>query len=171
MSAEDGLRSEVGSVAVPFGMCTEPSNVQAGGHSCPYRMKCLGCSHFRTDPSYLPELNEYLTQLLVSKERLESVGSAVEPWARRSAMPSDEEINRVRYLIRRCETSLDALSQDERRGIEACIAQVRTGRGRTAHAIPLHLLGSVRSQDPGVLPETAARLRRFTESTSIGAVR
>lgn len=171
MRAEDGLRSEVGSVAVPFGMCTEPSNVQAGGHSCPYRMKCLGCSHFRTDPSYLPELNEYLTQLLVSKERLQSAGSAVEPWARRSAMPSDEEINRVRHLIRRCEISLDALSEDERRNIDACIAQVRTGRGRTAHSIPLQLLGSVRSQDPGVFPGTAARLRRFAEPTSIGAVR
>lgn len=60
------------------------------------RRRCLGCSHFRTDPSYLPELNEYLTQLLVSKERLQRPGSAVEPWARRSAMPSDEEITCTR---------------------------------------------------------------------------
>jgi hypothetical protein len=84
LESEDGLRSQVGSVAVPFGMCTEPSNVQAGGHSCPYRMRCLGCNHFRTDPSYLPELGEYLTQLLVSKERLHAAGDQIEPWAFRS---------------------------------------------------------------------------------------
>jgi len=35
-----GMR--VGAVAVPFGACTEPSNVSAGGHGCPFRFRCLG---------------------------------------------------------------------------------------------------------------------------------
>jgi hypothetical protein len=35
--------------AEPFGTCSEPSNVQAGGNACPYRFRCAGCDHFRTD--------------------------------------------------------------------------------------------------------------------------
>ena len=35
-------RLAVGQVAVPFGMCSEPSNVTAGGGACPFRFRCLG---------------------------------------------------------------------------------------------------------------------------------
>ena len=49
-------RYAVGEVAVPYGTCTEPSNVQAGGGACPVRFRCAGCDHFRTDVSYLPDL-------------------------------------------------------------------------------------------------------------------
>ncbi|MDJ0384532.1 hypothetical protein [Streptomyces sp. G-G2] len=38
----EGLRMRVGQVAVPFGICAEPSNVKAGGHACPFRFRCLG---------------------------------------------------------------------------------------------------------------------------------
>lgn len=41
-------RRSVGEVAVPFGVCAEPSNVKAGGGSCPFRFRCAGCDHFRT---------------------------------------------------------------------------------------------------------------------------
>ena len=44
-------RYAVGDVAVPYGRCTEPSNVQAGGGACPVRFRCAGCDHFRTDVS------------------------------------------------------------------------------------------------------------------------
>ena len=40
-------RYAVGSVAVPYGTCTEPANVQAGGGACPIRFRCAGCDHFR----------------------------------------------------------------------------------------------------------------------------
>src|SRR6266540_4090756 len=108
-------RLAVGQVAVPFGICTEPSNVQAGGHACPFRFRCLGCGHFRSDPSYLPELRGYLDMLLRNRER---VRAAVEldDWARAEAMPSDEEISRVRALIGRVETDLE-LSEQERRQV------------------------------------------------------
>jgi integrase len=53
-------RRSVGQVAVPFGVCAEPSNVQAGGNACPSRFRCAGCDHFRTDISYLPDLQAYL---------------------------------------------------------------------------------------------------------------
>jgi integrase len=63
-------RRAVGEVAVPFGVCAEPSNVQAGGGACPYRFRCAGCDHFRTDVSYLPDLHAYLDDLLRTRERL-----------------------------------------------------------------------------------------------------
>jgi len=49
-------RRAVGEVAVAFGVCAEPSNVKAGGCACPFRFRCAGCDHFRTDVSYLPDL-------------------------------------------------------------------------------------------------------------------
>ena len=42
-------RYAVGEVAVPYGTCTEPTNVQAGGGACPVRFRCAGCDHFRTN--------------------------------------------------------------------------------------------------------------------------
>lgn len=39
-------RYAVGEVAVPYGRCGEPSNVQAGGGACPVRFRCAGCSMF-----------------------------------------------------------------------------------------------------------------------------
>ena len=63
-------RYAVGEVAVPYGSCTEPSNVQAGGGACPVRFRCAGCDHFRTDVSYLPDLTAYLDDLLRTRERL-----------------------------------------------------------------------------------------------------
>ncbi|MFD9585251.1 hypothetical protein ACFWBM_11260 [Streptomyces sp. NPDC059980] len=45
-------------VAVPFGGCTEPTNVKAGGHSCPTRFQCSGCAPYRPGPSYLPAIDE-----------------------------------------------------------------------------------------------------------------
>jgi hypothetical protein len=50
-------RRAVGEVAVPFGVCAEPSNVKPGGGACPFRFRCAGCDHFRTDVSYLPDLH------------------------------------------------------------------------------------------------------------------
>jgi hypothetical protein len=63
-------RMRIGQVAVPFGTCVEPSNVKAHGHACPFRFRCLGCDHFRTDPSYLPDLRTYLDKLLHDRERV-----------------------------------------------------------------------------------------------------
>ena len=40
---DEHARYAVGSVAVPYGTCTEPSNVAAGGNDCPLRFRCAGC--------------------------------------------------------------------------------------------------------------------------------
>ncbi|MCA1700690.1 MAG: tyrosine-type recombinase/integrase, partial [Actinobacteria bacterium] len=63
-------RYAVGEVAVPYGGCTEPSNVKAGGGACPFRFRCVGCDHFRTDVSYLPDLQAYVDDLLRNRERV-----------------------------------------------------------------------------------------------------
>jgi hypothetical protein len=58
------VRRAVGEVATPYGMCREPTNVAAGGHACPLRFLCLGCEHFSTEVSYLPDLQAHLADLL-----------------------------------------------------------------------------------------------------------
>ncbi|GAB7109772.1 hypothetical protein JCM4814A_80870 [Streptomyces phaeofaciens JCM 4814] len=50
-------------------MCTEPSDVAAGGHDFPVRSRRMGCGRFRTDVSYLPDLESYVAELLSSRER------------------------------------------------------------------------------------------------------
>jgi integrase len=124
-------RLAVGQVAVPFGACSEPSNVQAGGGACPFRFRCLGCGHFRSDPSYLPELRDYLDTLLRTSERVRSA-CHLEEWARTDAMPSEEEITRLRQLIRRAEGDLDQLSDADRNQITQAIETVRAMR-RNVH--------------------------------------
>jgi integrase len=72
----DGIRRGVGTVAVPFGGCTEPSNVSAGGHACPVRYQCHGCSFFTVDPSYLPELDRHIAALKVNAAEARQMGQA-----------------------------------------------------------------------------------------------
>ena len=95
-----------------FGRCSEPSNVSAGGGQCPLRFRCLGCEHFSTDVSYLPELRGYLDDLLRTRERLQAMATA-DDWAKREAMPSEEEIARLRRLIRRVSENLESLTPGE----------------------------------------------------------
>ncbi len=111
-------------------MCREPSNVAAGGHACPLRFRCLGCEHYATDVSYLPDLQAHLSDLLRSRERLMSAFEA-DDWARAQAMPSDHEISRVRRLIDRVSADLNDLSDEDRTQIEQAVTLVR--RSRAVH--------------------------------------
>jgi hypothetical protein len=67
---------ERASVAVPFGNCTEPSNVKAGGAACPIRFQCAGCGFYRPDPSYLPALEEHIHSLKADRETARAMGAA-----------------------------------------------------------------------------------------------
>jgi len=120
-------RRAIGEVAVPFGVCAEPSNVQAGGNACPFRFRCAGCDHFRTDVSYLPDLHAYLDDLLRNRERV-LAATDIDEWARTEAMPSEEEITRVRRLIARVHAGLEDLTDDERTHIDTAVATVRGHR-------------------------------------------
>src|SRR5260370_38724785 len=63
-------RYAIGTVAVPYGTCGEPSNVKAGGGACPVRFRCAAWDHFRPDVSRLPDLPASLDHLLRTPERL-----------------------------------------------------------------------------------------------------
>ncbi|MGW3731380.1 hypothetical protein ACWDPP_41250, partial [Streptomyces sp. NPDC000851] len=121
------VRREIGEVATAYGVCREPTNVAAGGHSCPLRFRCLGCEHFHTDVSYLPDLEAYHADLLRSREKLMSAFEA-DDWARAEAMPSQEEIRRVRRLINRVKADLDDLTAEERAQIQQAVSVIRRGR-------------------------------------------
>ena len=78
-SALDLLHEQLSWVAVPMGKCSEPTNVRAGGAACPIRYQCAGCSHFESDPSYLPELRAYADDLRTEREAMLAAGAA--QWA------------------------------------------------------------------------------------------
>ncbi len=103
------LREEIGRVPVPLGYCTEQHNVRALGGHCPFSHQCLGCEHFRTDPSHLPDLYAYLERLLETRERLRAAIPQLAEWAREKAIPADAEIKTVRTLIHAGEDALDEL--------------------------------------------------------------
>jgi integrase len=142
-------RRAIGEVAVPYGTCSEPSNVQAGGNACPYRFRCVGCDHFRTDVSYLPDLHAYLDDLLRSRERV-LAAAGVDPWARAEAVPSQEEITRIRQLITRIENGLGDLTDAEREQISQAVAIVRRHRTVTLG------MPRLRQALPAIRPERTA---------------
>src|SRR5450759_2057842 len=152
LSDTEAAREQVGQVAVPFGICTEPANVDAGGHSCPFRHRCTGCEYFRTDPSYTPELRGYLAQLLTDRERLTTAVPALADWARRDAAPSEEEIDAVRRLLRANDEVITGLDEDDRAAVETAITTIRTQRAQLDVSFPAELAGVVRQNPPVFFP-------------------
>ena len=133
-------RMALGSLAVPYGACVEPANVATMGGACKFMQKCLGCKHFRTDLSHLPALEAYERQLVSTRERLlaESEVDGLEGWARAAAMPSEEEIERVRYLIGRIRETLGELEPEERAELGALLVAERTNRSAILARLPAH---------------------------------
>jgi len=121
-------RYAVGEVAVPYGTCTEPSNVQAGGGACPVRFRCAGCDHFRTDVSFLPDLQAYLDDLLRTRERLAAAVDGVDDWARADATPTAQEITRIRRLVHRIRGDITGLTDAERAQVDEAVAVIRRHR-------------------------------------------
>jgi hypothetical protein len=124
---DEHARYAVGSVAVPYGTCTEPSNAAAGGGACPVRFRCAGCDHFRTDVSYLPDLTAHLDDLLRTRERLAAI-AGVDDWARAAAVPPQQEITRIRQLISRIQGDIAELSDQERTVIDDAVTTIRKHR-------------------------------------------
>jgi hypothetical protein len=121
-------RYAISEVAVPYGRCTEPSNVAAGGGACPVRFRCAGCDHFRTDVSYLPDLTAYLDDLLRTRERLAAAIDGVDDWARADATPSAEEITRIRRLISQIKGETASLAAPDQAALDDAVAAVRRHR-------------------------------------------
>ena len=146
-------RYAVGEIAVPYGRCTEPSNVQAGGGACPVRFRCAGCDHFRTDVAFLPDLQAYLDDLLRTRERLAAAIDGLDEWARTDATPTNEEITRIRRLINRIKGDVAELDHTERAQIQDAVALVR--RHRAAHTVPLGT-PTIRAATPPSLTTTTS---------------
>jgi hypothetical protein len=91
--------------------------------------------------SYLPDLQAYLDDLLRNRERLLAARD-LDDWARTEAMPSDEEISRIRRLIARISAGLDELTPEQRQQVERAVTVVRRhrtvtlGMPRVRHALP-----------------------------------
>jgi len=146
------LRAQVGQVAVPLGVCTEPSNVKARGTACPYRFRCLGCERFRTDPASQPELRDYLHQLLSERERLATAVPQLAEWARREAAPSEDEIAAVRALVRRNDELIEQLEPGDRAAVLEAIAVTRRCRAQLRTTIPDRFRAVTRAPRPTLTP-------------------
>jgi hypothetical protein len=73
-------------------------------------------------------------------------------WAKAEAMPSNDEITRVRRLISRVKTDLDDLTDEERAEIEDSVAVVRKARNQVVGLG----LPRIRQPLPDVRPERTA---------------
>ena len=124
------LAWERASVSVPFGNCTEPSNVKAGGSSCPIRFQCAGCGFYRPDPSYLPAIEEHLASLRSDLETARAIGAAGYVIAN-----LDEQIKAFVHVANTMTERLALLGPDHRVEVEEASRLLR--RARAARRIPV----------------------------------
>jgi hypothetical protein len=116
---------EMRSVAAPFGNCVEPSNVKAGGGSCPIRFQCSGCGFYRPEPSYLPVIEDHIRSLKADCETAAAMD--VDTYVLRNL---DDQIESYRHVLGGMKEHLDALPEDERQEVEqAGILLRRIGAG------------------------------------------
>ena len=136
-------RLKVGEIAVPYGVCTEPSNVKAAGAACPYKFTCIACSHFRSDPSYLPELRSYHDRLLETRLRVRAA-SDLDEWAKDKVDPADEEIAAVALLVDKLERDASRLTDEDRSLLDRAVQLVRGAR----RSVDLGMPGRPAPADP-----------------------
>lgn len=117
------LNEQLSWVAVPMGKCSEPTNVRAGGQSCPIRYQCASCPHFESDPSYLPDLRAYADDLRRQREAMLAADAA--DWATDGL---SRQIDVIAGHIRVHEQLLASLPSDERAVIQDASATVRKAR-------------------------------------------
>lgn len=118
------------SVSVPFGNCTEPSNVKAGGQACPIRFQCAGCGFYRPDPSYLPALEAHIAGLRADRETAQAIGAADYVLKNLSA-----EIDAFTRVAEQMRERLAELSPAERDEVEQASKLLR--RARAARQLPV----------------------------------
>lgn len=116
---------EVGTVAVPFGNCSDPSNVKAGGQQCPIRFRCSGCDMYRPDPSYLPALEQHLVDLRANLSIVETTGTAAD-WV---TFEMRQEIDSFAAIVRSIRAQVEALDHDKRDALNDASVALRRLRG------------------------------------------
>lgn len=117
-------------MSVPFGNCTEPSNVKAGGGGCPIRFQCAGCGFYRPDPSYLPAIEEHIHSLKADRDTARAMEAADYVIANMSS--EIDAFNRVVDTMRRRLAELDS---EQRAEIDDAGRILR--RARAARRIPI----------------------------------
>jgi hypothetical protein len=125
---------EMRSVAVPWGNCTEPSNVKAGGTACPIRWQCSGCSHYRPDPSHLPAIEDQVRTLTASLEMARAMGAAPYTIAR-----IEGEIADYRKVTAVMKDKMSAMPGEERHQVEEASKILRRLRAGAAAPGPVPL--------------------------------
>ena len=120
VGAVGDLDYAVGTVAVPYGNCAEPSNIKAGGGHCPIRFQCAGCSFYRPDPSYLPAIQTHLAELRVNKEQALATDAA--GWVITNLT---DQIDAFTGVTRAMSTLLDDLPEENRRSVEQAAKELR----------------------------------------------
>jgi site-specific recombinase XerD len=104
---------EARSVAVPFGNCTEPSNVKASGKACPIRFQCAACPFYRPDPSYLPVIEDHIRSLKADKEM--AVMMEADEFVVRNL---DDQIAAFKGTVETLRKLLEAMGEQERDEVE-----------------------------------------------------
>ncbi|MFE1016701.1 hypothetical protein ACFW4M_36385 [Streptomyces sp. NPDC058794] len=118
------------SVAVPYGGCTEPSNVKAGGQACPIRFQCAGCGFYRPDPSYLPAIEHHINELRADRETALAMGAAEFVTTALTA-----QITAYQQVIDRMNKHLASLPASERAQIEEASTVLRKARAGDDHTL------------------------------------
>ncbi|MFF1962481.1 tyrosine-type recombinase/integrase [Streptomyces sp. NPDC058232] len=126
---------ELRSVAVPYGGCTEPSNVKAGGSSCPIRFQCAGCGYYRPDPSYLTAIEQHINELRADRETAQAMEAAEFVITALTA-----QISAFEQVTDRMRRQLASLPAAERQEIEEASAILRKARAGAHTLLPLTVI-------------------------------
>ncbi|MDF3142846.1 MULTISPECIES: tyrosine-type recombinase/integrase [unclassified Streptomyces] len=132
----DALAYEGQTVAVPYGGCSEPRNVKAGGQHCRIRFQCAGCDFYRPDPSYLPALEQQVAELRADKEAALAMGAA--DWVIRNF---DDQIAGYNKSLTQMRHTLEALPEHERTAVEEAARELRKARSAAAF-VPVERLNT-----------------------------
>lgn len=128
---------ELSSVAVPFGGCTDPTNVKAGGSSCPIRFQCAGCAAYRPDASYLPAIEEHLVTMRATLQMVLIAGTAA-PWVVQNQRDEIESFERILTALKK---QIEAMPDDERSAVADASSAMRKLRA-TRPLLPLTVRNS-----------------------------
>jgi len=127
---------ELGQIPVPWGGCSNPTNVKAGGKACPIRFRCVGCSFYRPDPSYIPAIEEHLVSLRMSLHMVELAGFAA-PWV---IQEQREEITAYDEMLAGMKQQIEAMSEDDQNALEDASVAMRKLRA-SRPLLPLSVRG------------------------------
>jgi integrase len=122
---------ESGSVAVPFGNCTEPSNVKSGGEHCPIRFQCSGCDFYRPDPSFLPAIEDQIAKLRLEREHAIAVNAA--EWVTQNY---DDQITAFKKIATAMKALIEDLHDQQRTALDEASAVLRRTRAARTY-LPL----------------------------------